>query len=186
VLLAGPVPNSLATERGRSVREFYTGRPCLEAIPAARAPSLHSHWPLASINDLVATTRLSCWHWGSLCWRIPVRHHPEAIEQWKNGWRFRQRPSLNTMLRSMAPSGVDPGATRDICEHYGHIVHGDPPAADWNRIPLDDGSLGYAVGKVLDHGALCDELALQGWAYLRVITARATICFPEVRPSEAG
>lgn len=115
-----------------------------------------------------------------------ICEHPEAIEQWKNGWRFRQRPSLNTMLRSMALSGVDPDVTKDICEHYGHIVHGDPVAADWNRIPLDDGSLGYAVGKVLDHGALCDELAFQGSAYLRVITARATSCFPEVRPPEAG
>jgi hypothetical protein len=112
--------------------------------------------------------------------------HPEAIEQWKNGWRFRQRPSLNKMLAAMAPSGVDPDAAKDICEHYGHIVHGDPVAADWNRIPLDDGSLGYAVGKVLDHGALCDELALQGWAYLRVLTARATSCFPEVSPPDRG
>jgi hypothetical protein len=110
--------------------------------------------------------------------------HPEAIEQWKNGWRFRQRPSLNTMLRSMAPSGVDPDAAKDICEHYGHIVHGDPVAANWNRVPLDDGTLGYSVGKILDHGALCDELALQGWAYLRVLTARAASCFPEVPPPE--
>jgi hypothetical protein len=45
--------------------------------------------------------------------------HPEAIEQWKDGWRFRQRPSLNTMLRCMAPSGVDADAAKDICEHYG-------------------------------------------------------------------
>ena len=36
-LLAGPVPNSLATERGRSVRSFYAAS---EATPAARAPSL--------------------------------------------------------------------------------------------------------------------------------------------------
>jgi hypothetical protein len=32
-----PVPNSLATERGRSVREFYAAS---ESTPAARAPSL--------------------------------------------------------------------------------------------------------------------------------------------------
>jgi len=108
--------------------------------------------------------------------------NPDAIEKWKAGWRFRERPSLNSMLRSMAPQGVDVDVARDICEHYGHIVHGDPVSADWNRIPLDNGSLGYAVGKVLNHTTLCDELALQGWAYLRVLTARATSCFPEVKP----
>jgi hypothetical protein len=110
--------------------------------------------------------------------------HPDAIEKWKGGWRFRERPSLNTMLRSMAPQGVDVDVAKEICEHYGHIVHGDPVSAEWNRIPLSDGSLGYSVGKVLNQPALCDELALQGWAYLRVLTARATSCFPEVRPPD--
>jgi hypothetical protein len=28
--------------------------------------------------------------------------HPEAIEQWKGGWRFRARPPLSAMLRAMA------------------------------------------------------------------------------------
>jgi hypothetical protein len=110
--------------------------------------------------------------------------HPDAIEKWKGGWRFRERPSLNTMLRSMAPQGVDVEVAKDICEHYGHIVHGDPVTAEWNQIPLGDGSLGYAVGKVLNHPALCDEFALQGWVYLRVLTVRATSCFPEVRPPD--
>lgn len=108
--------------------------------------------------------------------------HPEAIEKWKDGWRFRERPPLRTMLCSMAPAGLELEDAKDICEHYGHIVHGDPVSAEWNRIPLDDGSLGYAVGKVLRHGSLCDELALQGWAYLRILVARATSCFPEVKP----
>lgn len=111
-----------------------------------------------------------------------ISDHPDAIEKWKDGWRFRERPLLATMLHSMAPAGVEFKDAKDICEHYGHIVHGDPVSAEWNRIPLDDGSLGYAVGKVLDHPSLCDELALQGWAYLRILTARATSCFPEVKP----
>ncbi len=112
--------------------------------------------------------------------------HPEAVEKWKGGWRFRERPPLSTMLHSMAPSGVDFEVAKDICEHYGHIVHGDPVSAEWNRIPLDDGSLGYAVGKVLNHSSLCDELALQGWAYLRILIARTMNCFPEVKPPSRG
>jgi hypothetical protein len=108
--------------------------------------------------------------------------HPEAIEKWKGGWRFRERPPLSTMLHSMARGAAEFEVAKDICEHYGHIVHGDPVSAEWNRIPLDDGSLGYAVGKVLNNPSLCDELALQGWAYLRILVARATSCFPEVKP----
>lgn len=112
--------------------------------------------------------------------------HRETIEQWKDGWRFRNRPSLSKMLHSMAPDNVEFQAAKDICEHYGHIVHGDPVSADWNRVPLDDGSLGYAVGKVLNHPSLCDELALQTWAYLRILVARATSCFPEVTPPQVS
>jgi len=108
--------------------------------------------------------------------------HPEAVEKWKGGWRFRERPALSTMLHSMARGGAELAVAKDICEHYGHIVHGDPVSAEWNRIPLDDGSLGYAVGKVLNHPSLCDELALQGSAYLRILVARATACFPEAEP----
>jgi hypothetical protein len=63
--------------------------------------------------------------------------------------------------------------------------HGDPVAADWNRVQIDDNSLGYAVGKVLNAPTLCDELAIQGRAYLRVLIAKATSCFPEVKPPGA-
>jgi len=99
------------------------------------------------------------------------------------GWRFRERPPLTAMLRSMAAGHKEmEAAATDICEHYGHIIHADLVSAEWNRVPLDDGSLGYAVGKVLDAPSLCDELALQGCAYLRILIARATICFPEVKP----
>jgi len=111
-----------------------------------------------------------------------IHDHPEAIEKWKGGWRFRDRPPLSTMLHSMAGGREELKEAKNICEHYGHIVHGDPVSAEWNRVPLDDGSLGYAVGKVLNAPALCDELALQGWAYLRVLIGKATTCFPEVTP----
>ena len=114
-----------------------------------------------------------------------IHDHPDAIEKWKSGWRFRERPPLSTMLHSMARGMVEFEDAKDLCEHYGHIIHGDPISAEWNRIPLNDGSLGYAVGKVLNAPSLCDELALQGWVYLRVVIAKATSCFPEVKPPES-
>src|SRR3989304_2246364 len=90
---------------------------------------------------------------------------------WSSRYPSRYHFSL-ARSRRVARCSVEFEVAKDICEHYGHIVHGDPVSADWNRIPLDDGSLGYAVGKVLNNPALCDELALQGWAHLRIPVAR--------------
>ena len=91
--------------------------------------------------------------------------HPEAIEEWKGGWRFRNRPPLATMLHSMG-IGEAYEEAKEICGSCNHITHGDPVAADSNAVPLGDGSLGYSVGKVLGNPALCDALATQGRSYL--------------------
>lgn len=108
--------------------------------------------------------------------------HPDVIEKCKGGWRFRVRPPLDIMLRLMPPQCVDAEIAKDIRKHYGHIVYGNTVYAEWNHIPLNDGWLGYAVGKVLNQLVLCDEISLQGRVYLQIITSRAMNCFPEVRP----
>lgn len=112
--------------------------------------------------------------------------HPEAVEKWHAGWnRWKRRPRLAEMLHSMAHSGADYGDAQAICEHFGNIVHGNPASAEWNSIALENGARGYSVGKILNRPDICDELALQGWAYLRILVARATSVFPEVRPPSA-
>lgn len=115
-----------------------------------------------------------------------IEAHPDAIEKWKNGWRFRDRPSLAKMLHSLAGGTVDIQIAKDICEHYGHIIHGDPIGADLNRVKLDDGTLGYAVGKVLSSPEVCDELSIQAHSYLTILTGRAMSCFPQVKPPPSG
>ncbi|MBN1507880.1 MAG: hypothetical protein JW955_13600 [Sedimentisphaerales bacterium] len=47
-----------------------------------------------------------------------IHDHPDAIEKWKNGWRFRERPSLSEMLHSMAQGAAEFEVTKDICEHW--------------------------------------------------------------------
>ena len=109
--------------------------------------------------------------------------HPEALAAWRSGWQFRERPSLATMLQTMA-GDVDIETTKKICEHYGHIIHGDPIGAEWDKVPLDDSRFGYSVGKMLNNADLCDEICIYGWSMLTVLTGRAISCFPEVKPPE--
>jgi hypothetical protein len=109
--------------------------------------------------------------------------HPDAVATWDRGWRFRERPPLSTMLDAMAGS-VDPQMAKQICEEYGHIVHGDPISARSNLVHLGDGDFGYAVSKILNNPALCDDIAVQGQCYLVVLSGRMMQCFPEVRPPE--
>ncbi len=110
--------------------------------------------------------------------------HEDAIDIWKRGWHFRERPPLSTMIDAMAGK-ANPEMAKKICEEYGHIVHGDPVGAESNLVFLGDGDLGYAVSKILGNPALCDEIAIQGQCYLTVLCGRMIQCFPEVKPPES-
>jgi len=107
--------------------------------------------------------------------------HPEAVEIWHSGWRFRERPSLSKMLEAMA-GDADPEMAKQICEHYGYIVHGDPVGAESNKIFVGGGQACYAVSRILDAYELCDEIAIQAHCYLTVLTGRMIACFPEAAP----
>lgn len=105
--------------------------------------------------------------------------HPDAVPLWENGWRHRERPSLATMLASMA--GAAPVAeAQKICSAHNHIVHGDPFSSYSNLIGLPDGDIGYASGKMLDNRELCDGVAMESQCYLIVLSARMSSVFPDV------
>ena len=48
--------------------------------------------------------------------------HPDDIETWKSGWRFRERPPLTVMLDSMAGGLSERAVAKDIFESYFHIL----------------------------------------------------------------
>lgn len=105
--------------------------------------------------------------------------HPDACEIWENGWTHKERPSLATMLHEMSgASGVD-DAQRIVSAHN-HIVHGDPIASYYNLINLQDGSVGYASGKILYNPEFCDNIAMEGQCYLVVLASRMSMIFSEV------
>ena len=106
--------------------------------------------------------------------------NPESIELWEQGWKYGERPSLKEMMRIMSDK-ADPAMTKAVCDVHNHIVHGDPISSYYNLINLGDGRLGYAVGKVIDHPELCDQVAIEAQCYLIVLIGRATGIFPQMR-----
>lgn len=103
--------------------------------------------------------------------------HPDEVEVWQNGWQFGERPSLAKMLETMSGS-TDITIARQICETFGHIVHGDPIGSKWNLVHLGNGALGYSVGKVINDPELCDFICFQSYCYLIVLMGMMAACFP--------
>jgi hypothetical protein len=110
--------------------------------------------------------------------------HPTAVAEWENGWRHRVRPSLATMLASMA-GGVPVAEAQKICNTHNHMVHGDPLSSCNNLITLPDGAAGYASSKILNNPGLCDEVAMETQCYLVVLSGRMCSIFPDVELQSA-
>ena len=105
--------------------------------------------------------------------------HQDAVETWKSGWKYRDRPSLAEMLETMSGGKVDIAFGKQLCHHFNHIVHGDPVGSYSNLVHLSDTSFGYSVGKVTDNPELCDEICIQSFCYLIVLMGMMTACFPD-------
>jgi hypothetical protein len=106
--------------------------------------------------------------------------NPESVENWKNGWKHGERPSLRKMLDAMGWSQVDTSMAKQICEFFSHAVHGDPCASYWNRIHLQDGDIGYASGRILNRPDFCDIIAASTFPYFIILMAMMAACFPSV------
>jgi len=106
-----------------------------------------------------------------------LQSFPEKIQVWKEGWKHRERPSLNIMLNSMTGE-MDIEKTKKVCDTFNHIVHGDPIGADWNLIEIDNNALGYSVGKVTNNPELCDFICYNSYNYLIVLMGRMASIFP--------
>jgi len=105
---------------------------------------------------------------------------PDKVEIWHKGWQRNERPKLTDMLKVMSDK-IDIAAAKQICELFGHIVHGDPVGAEWNLIHLDDSSLGYSVGKTINDPDLCDFICFQAYCYLIVLMGMMAACFPDAK-----
>jgi len=109
-----------------------------------------------------------------------LHSNSSEIGAWKDGWKHNDRPSLTKMLETMG-NKQDISEAKQICETFNHIVHGDPIGADWNLVRLNDNSLGYSVGKVINDPELCDFICFQSYCYLIVLMSMMAACFPNAR-----
>lgn len=110
-----------------------------------------------------------------------LHSNPEQVVLWKDGWKHKERPSLAVMLDTMGGKQGDKDDIKTICDLFNHIVHGDPVGASWNLTKLNDGTLGYTVGKVTNDTELCDFICFQSYCYLIVLMSMMTACFPGLR-----
>jgi len=110
--------------------------------------------------------------------------NPDEVKLWQSGWQFRERPSLSKMLETMN-GRADVVSAKQLCEFFGHIVHGDPVGSQWNLVRLGDGGLGYSVGKVINAPDLCDFVCFQAYCYLIVLMGIMAACFPLVSRSDS-
>lgn len=115
-----------------------------------------------------------------------LNENPNEVHLWHSGWKYRDRPSLATMLATMKAE-ADIEQAKEICDTFNHVIHGDPIGASFNLVELGDSGLGYSVGKVLNHPELCDFVCFQSYCYLIVLMGRMVACFPGVHgPSDPG
>ena len=109
-----------------------------------------------------------------------LHERPDEVRLWRDGWQYRARPSLATMLATMQHE-ADIDQARQICGTFNHIIHGDPIGSSFNLVRLGSGGLGYSVGKTLSEPELCDFICYQSYCYLIVLMGRMAGCFPGVR-----
>jgi len=108
-----------------------------------------------------------------------LHERPDEVRLWRDGWRYRERPSLAAMLATMHGE-ADINQAKQICDTFNHLVHGDPIGSSFNLVDLGSGGLGYSVGKVLSKPDLCDFICFQSYCYLIVLMGRMAGCFPRV------
>ncbi len=104
---------------------------------------------------------------------------PDKVELWKIGWKYSERPRLPELLKTMGDN-FDTSETRQICDFFNSLTHGDPVAANWNLVQLSNNSLGYSVGKVINDPKLCDFICIQAYCYLIVLMGMMAACFPNI------
>ena len=112
-----------------------------------------------------------------------LHEKPEEITLWKDGWQYKERPSLAKMLATMNKE-VDTKQAQEICNTFNSLTHGDPVSASFNLVKLSSGGLGYSVGKTLNEPEFCDFICLQSYCYLIVIMGRMAGYFPKTKKEE--
>jgi hypothetical protein len=107
-----------------------------------------------------------------------LHKNPSAVALWKDGWKYRERPSLASMIDTVSDSKVDLKSAKQLCESLNHLVHGDPVGSDYNLAQLGEVGSGYAPSKMLGNPGLCDYICSLAVCWLVVLLGMMCACFP--------
>lgn len=107
-----------------------------------------------------------------------LQKNPSAIALWNDGWKYRERPSLASMIDTVSDSKVDLQEAKQLCETLNHLVHSDPSGSDYNLAQLGEVGSGYAPSKMLSNPELSDFICSLAVCWLVVLLGMMCACFP--------
>jgi hypothetical protein len=75
-----------------------------------------------------------------------LHERPNKVRLWRDGWQYRARPSLATMLATMQRE-ADIDQARQIYDTFNHVIHGDPIGSSFNLARLGSGDWATPLGR---------------------------------------
>jgi hypothetical protein len=102
---------------------------------------------------------------------------PEDLPIWSEGWKYNKRPRLAQMFDRLAEgSGMDK-IGQPLIKMMNSITHGDPESSIFNLVEVGENSMGYAVSKILENGALCDKICSEAISFMIMLIAANEVIF---------
>ena len=110
-----------------------------------------------------------------------IHLHPQEIDKWNRGWNHGDAPGLAKMLEKIQAKLQRETVVRgsELTAAMNSLIHAKPDSAPWNIVPIENGSVGHAVSKILNRPDLCDDLCADVIPVLVVVQAMMVAYFPE-------
>lgn len=120
-----------------------------------------------------------------------LRKHPEALDEWEQGWKYSKRPKLKDMISALYSDLID-GETAALMSENGwslhtaltsegnDIVHGGSSSLQLN-INLSSEGFVTTPGRVIDRPDLARKASLECSSWLCLLLAEICVAFPENR-----
>lgn len=113
--------------------------------------------------------------------------HPEDLRLWNDGWDYRKRPSLQTMLEGIGErllndrASFPKGGTHD----WNSATHGDPFSSRWNLANFN-GVAAFPVSKNLKAPHVVDEICAEAIPWLASAMGMMGAAFGEKEEATGG
>jgi hypothetical protein len=108
--------------------------------------------------------------------------HEDGLKLWHDGWDYRRRPSLQTMLEGLGDKllGKHTNFPKGATASWNSATHGDPFSARWNVTYIDGKPL-FPVSKNLTASAVVDEICAEVIPWLAAMMGMMGAAFDSAR-----